>query len=327
MFDKISDELVSQVANGTSERKYSNDIALKDETTRNVICSPILDKENKIIGVIEILHSSTKEFTLENETHLRTISALFSIVFEEKERELRELEENELEDEEDEEAFQRKSLTEQQQILSERTSSSGSNSSLKHQRKRSLFDLNYLSEEDFNISEILESRNSTDFKLPNEENMDTSFQNLLRSYSIERRNSELNNYQFGEISSSSNLVDQQLTQNIRKNNSSSSSSSIPKREFVEQQEFLQTKSAPGNDPFQIDQQQYSEQIQNTINSQSTTIPNIQQQQQFHRHQQISPQMIQQQQQQIPMTQQQQSQLTFISEEFHPNENPKKKKKN
>jgi hypothetical protein len=172
MYDKNTDELISQVSNGDTTTQLER-TEMKDESMRNVICSPILDKENKILGIIEILLQPSKEFTNENESHLRSISALFSIVFEEMEKEKKQIEMNQ----------------------------SGQSTTTNHSlRKRSLFDLNFLSEEDFNLSEILESRSSVDFKLPSEENMDTSFQNLMRSYSIESRNSSLDSlqqYQFG----------------------------------------------------------------------------------------------------------------------------------
>jgi hypothetical protein len=226
MYDKNTDELISQVSNGdTTTSLESSRSDSKDD--RNVICSPILDKENKVLGIIEILLQTSKEFTNENESHLRSISALFSIVFEEMEKE-------------------------KKQEMNQSGQSNPTNHSL---RKRSLFDLNFLSEEDFNLSEILESRNSVDFKLPSEENMDTSFQNLMRSYSIESRNSslDLQQYQFGQslIPSSSSVGNVNLPP-------SSNQDSIKRDQFNLNQNSRMLKDTSDPDAFLIQQDQYGE---------------------------------------------------------------------
>lgn len=92
LYDKENDELYSQVAKGQDQIrvkitegmigdsfKTGKTLKQKNDEQKYVICLPII-KDKQVIGVLEVLNKSIP-FTNEDDSHLKTISILFSYLF------------------------------------------------------------------------------------------------------------------------------------------------------------------------------------------------------------------------------------------------------
>jgi two-component system response regulator HydG len=67
----------------TDKIRYSSEVDTKTGfETRSILCSPISNREDKIIGVIEILNKRNQDrFTIEDEKTMKVLSLIFSSVF------------------------------------------------------------------------------------------------------------------------------------------------------------------------------------------------------------------------------------------------------
>ena len=67
----------------TDKIRYSNEFDIKTGfETRSILCSPISNREDKVIGVIEVLNKRNQDrFTVEDEKTMKVLSLIFSSVF------------------------------------------------------------------------------------------------------------------------------------------------------------------------------------------------------------------------------------------------------